>query len=370
MKKSDAFQFRFYRGVGFGAALLAVSVFGQTPLPARSDKIVPLPEITSVSSVRVSDDRVYISDGRSREIYAYALDDFRLLKKIGRSGQGPGEFETAPQPVLLPDEMAAKSFSKIVFFSKEGEFRREAKILPSDLMFSGFPVFPLEGRYVGFPFVRDDRGRMTSCVGRIYDEDWKPAADFTAPFPSPTPPPPPPPGSKSTGPKEDVLLIKDYCEATVAGGRIYFADSRKGLSISVFDARGAKIREIRPETTVVRVDPKFREELIAAWREDLKKYLEFYTPVVPDIFPALFAFRVDGEEIHAVTPLRRDGFYEIITMNLEGTVLRRSFSFPLEPSWGYPPSVNNHFDIRGGILYTTSYNEEKERMELRIAPIK
>jgi len=370
MSHPGSFRFWFLFRPVLGAAVLAASVFGQTPSSARAEKIVPLPEILMVSSVRVSDDRIYVADGRSREIYAYALDNFRLLKKIGRSGQGPGEFETAPQPVLLPDEMAAKSFSKIVFFSKEGEFRREVKILPSDLMFSGFPVFPLEGRYVGFPFVRDERGRMTSCVGRIYEEDWKTAAEFTAPFPSPTPSPPPPPGAKSAGPKEEMLLIKDYCQATVAGGRIYFADSRKGLSVSVFDARGAKIREIRPETTVVRVDPKFRDELIAAWREDMKKYLEFYTPFVPDVFPALFAFRVDGAEIHAVTPRGRDGLYEIITMNLEGTILRRSFSFPLEPTWDYLPEVDHRFDIHGGILYTTSYNEEKERMELRIASLK
>jgi hypothetical protein len=42
----------------------------------------------------------------------------------------------------------------------------------------------------------------------------------------------------------------------------------------------------------------------------------------------------------------------------------------LEPSWDYLPEVDQRFDIRDGILYPTSYHEEKERTELRIAPIK
>jgi len=360
-------RFGLWSGV---AAVLIASMFGQTPSAPKRGKIIPLSEITSVSSVRVSGDRIYIADGRSREIFVYALDDFRLIRKIGRAGQGPGEFESPPQPIIFPNELAVKSFSKIVFFSKEGEFRREIKIVPADLMFSGFPVFPLGRGYAGFPFIRDERGRMISCVGRIYDENWKPTADFADRFPSPTPSPPPPPGAKITGPKEDDLLIKDYCAGWVEGERIYFADSRKGFSISVFDAQGAKIREIRQETTPVRIERKYRENLIAEWREERKKDLDRFNPVVPDVFPSLFAFRVDGEEILAVTPQWKDGLYEIITMNLEGTVLRRSFSFPLEPSWDHLPSVNSHFDIHGGILYTTAYNEDQERIELSILPIK
>jgi len=359
-----------FPGLSLGAVAWAVCLSGQAPASPGPEKVIPLPDITSVYAIKVADDRIYIVDWRQKEIFVFALDDLRMVRRFGRAGQGPGEFDSPPLPVLLPEGLAVKSFSKILFFSRDGELRREVKIVPTDLMFSGFPVFPVDGRFIGFPFVRDERGRMTSCVGRIYEEDWKPAGDFAWLFPSPTPSPPPPPGAKNTGPKEDYRLIRDYCAGTVEGGRIYVADSRKGLSITVFDARGTKIREIRPETAPVRIDRKFREELIASWREEMKNYLDHFNPVVPDVLPDFFAFRVDGAEIHAVTPRRRDGLYEIVTMNLEGAVLRRTFAFPLEPSWDYLPAVNNRFDIRDGILYATSYNEERERTELRIRPIK
>ena len=345
-----------------GAFLLAIGLI--------SAEGIVLKEVVNPSSITVSSDRIYIVERRSGEVFLYSLDGRRFLGKFGRMGQGPGEFDTAPDLIPRPGELIARSFGKLIYFSETGEFRREVKILPADLMFSGFPIFPLGGRYVGFPFVRDEDGKMRSCLGRIYEEDWKPVVDFTPPFPSPTPPPPPPPGSKIKPPKEDVLLIKDYGSGIVEGDRIYFADSRKGLSISIFDAQGRSVREIRLEEPPVGIDRKFRQDLIAAWREDMKKYLDLFNPVVPEVFPALFAFRVDGVEIHAVTPRRQNGFYEIVTLNLEGKILRRSFAFPLEPTWDYLVEVDKRFDIRNGILYSLTYNEDKEQVELRIAPIK
>lgn len=59
-----------------------------------------------------------------------------------------------------------------------------------------------------------------------------------------SPGPPPPPGSQPSGPKTDLSLIENYEDATVQGDRIYVADSRKGLSISVFDKDGNSLYEI------------------------------------------------------------------------------------------------------------------------------
>lgn len=354
-----------------GAILLAIGLISAEGIAGQErENVVVLKEVVNPSSITVSSDRISIVEGRSGEIFMYSLNGGRFLGKFGRTGQGPGEFDRAPHLIPQPGEWIAISFGKVIYFSETGEFRREVKILPADLMFSGYPIFPLAGRYVGFPFIRDEDGKMLSCVGRIYEEDWKPVVDFTPPFPSPTPPPPPPPGSNIKPPKEDFLLIKDYSSGIVAGNRIYFADSRKGFSISVFDTQGRPVREIRLEEKPVPIERKYRQDLIADWRENMKKYLDIYNPVVPEVFPALFAFRVDGAEIHALTPRRKNGLYEIITLNLEGKILRRSFAFPLEPTWDYLVEVNNQFDIRNGILYTISYNEEKERVELRIATIK
>jgi hypothetical protein len=373
LKPNASASFRFPKTSGRSAALLAVLLplfLGSGYASQSPEKIYPLPEITSVFSIQVAGDKLFIVDARTREISVYSLDGIRFLGRIGKSGQGPGEFDSPPRLAFLPDGFAAKSFAKLEFFSKDWKALRESKGFGVDLMVSGFPVFPLDGRYVAFPFVRDESNRMTECLGRIYDADWKPVRDFTERFPSPTPPPPPPPGSKSSGPKQKVLLIKDYCDGAVAGGRIYFADSRKGLSITVFDVKGEKLREIKPSIKPPSVSRKEREDLLSAWREEMKKFLDSYDPVVPDSYPAFFAFRMDGDEIHAVTSVRKGDLYEVITMDLEGKILRRSFAFPLEPSWGYLPGTNSRFDIRSGILYTVDYNDSEERYELGMTTLK
>lgn len=368
MKGSD--MIKTCTAAALGLMIGGGGLSGQTPPPGAVSKVYPLPEISSVYAVKVAADRVFISDARGRIIAVYALDGIRFLGKIGKPGQGPGEFDSAPRLALVPEGLAAKTFSRLAFFSGAGEFLREIKGFNVDLMVSGLPVFPLDDRFVGFPFVRDETGRMVECVGRIYDAGWRPLRDFTDRFPSPTPPPPPPPGAKRSGPRQDVLLVKDYFDAAVQGGRIYFADSRKGLSISVYDGEGDRLSEIKPEMKPVAVSRRKRDDLIASWREEMKKYLDLYNPVVPDVYPAFFAFRVDGDEIYAVTPARKDGRYEVVVLDEKGRIFRRSFAFPYEPAWGYLPAINDRFDIRGGKLYAVDFNEESERYELRVTDLK
>jgi hypothetical protein len=349
--------------------ILALAV-GAGAWAADQERVFSLPEVSAAYAVKAWSGRLYISDARTRDVLVYSLADAKLLGRIGQAGQGPGEFDSAPLILPSADGLAAKSFSKLLFFSPEGVFRREAKGFGIDLMVSGFPVFPVETGYIGFPFVRGEDGRMNECIGRVYDRDWKPIRDFGARFPSPTPPPPPPPGAKTSGSKQDALLIKDCFDVVFAGGRLYQADSRLGLHINVFDTSGQKTGEIRVPVRPLEVPRAEKQRLLAAWREAMKSAADAYNPIVPDVYPAFLAFRVDGSEIHAVTPAGRDGRYEILTFDAKGKILRRGFLFLLEPSWGYLPEMNGHFDILDGRLYAVDYNEAAERYELRVTALR
>lgn len=334
------------------------------------ERITPLPEVTSVYAVKAWSGRLFISDSRTRDILVYSLDDARFRGRIGKPGQGPGEFDSAPKMVPLPGGLAVKTFAKLLFFSPEGLFQREAKGFGIDLMASAFPVFPVAGGALGFPFIRGEDGRLTECRGRVYDEAWKPVRDFGDRFPSPTPPPPPPPGAKRAGPKQDSVLIKDCADAQIGDGIIWFGDSRRGMTIASFDGQGRATGEIRVPHRPLEVPRAEKVRLMAEWREDMKAVLDTYNPILPDVYPAFLAFRVDGGEVHFVTPERKDGRYEILTVDLKGRVLRRAFLFPLQPDWGYPPAANGRFDVLAGMLYSVDYNEEAERYELRVTPLR
>jgi hypothetical protein len=362
----------------WSAAVLALTAgmsraegIGRRRAPAEGqEKSYPLPEVSEPSSVRAWSGRLYISDSRSRDVLVYSLEGARFLGRLGRAGQGPGEFESAPKIVPTAGGLAAKSFSKLLFFSSQGDFLRETKGFGMDLMVSDMPVFPVEGGYIGFPFVRGADGRMNECVGRLYDEAWKPVRDFGDRFPSPTPPPPPPAGAKVELSKSDLEIIRHAADAACADGRIYLADSRQGLSVAVFDVRGEKVGQIRVPIPLRRVSREEKRLLLEGWSEARRAVAHLYNPVVPDVYPAFAAFRLDGGRMHVVTAEHQGGRYEILTLDLQGRILKRGFLFPLEPSWRYPPGTNGRFDILDGVLYTVDFNEEAERYELRVTPLR
>lgn len=64
----------------------------------------------------------YCFIGERFTIFQYSLEDFKLVKKFGGRGQGPGEF-----PVILGIHTTARflivsSLSRIYVYSKDGEF--------------------------------------------------------------------------------------------------------------------------------------------------------------------------------------------------------------------------------------------------------
>ncbi len=350
---------------------LALALILTVAAPAAGqEKIYPLSEVTSVYSVKAWSGRLFISDARTRDILVYSLEEARFLGRIGKPGPGPGEFDSAPKMVHLPGGLAVKTFAKLLFFSPEGLFQREAKGFGIDLMASTFPVFPVEGGAIGFPFIRGEDGRMIECRGRVYDEAWKPVRDFGDRFPSPTPPPPPPPGAKKAGPKQDSLLIKDCADAQMGNGVLWFGDSRRGISITSFDGQGKATGEIRVPHQPLEVPRAEKARLMAEWREEMKNALDVYNPILPDIYPAFLAFRLDEGEVHFVTPEHKDGRYQILSVDLKGKVLRRAFLFPLQPAWDYPQATNGRFDVLAGKLYSVDYNEAAERYELRVTPLR
>lgn len=357
----------------FGLAAGAGRTWGTDRLLAPQEgqeKIYPLPELSEPASVKAWSGRLFVSDSRSRNVLVYSLEGGRFLGRVGKSGQGPGEFESAPKIVPAGGGLAAKAFSKLLFFSSQGAFLRETKGFGMDLMVSDMPVFPVEGGYIGFPFVRGADGRMNECVGRVYDEAWKPVRDFGDRFPSPTPPPPPPAGVKVELPKQDLEVIRHTADAAFADGRVYLADSRKGLTLAVFDDRGEKAGEVRVPVPPRKISRQEKLRLLEEWREARKQVAHLYNPTVAEFYPAFAAFRLDGGRIYVVTAGRQDGRYEILTLDLQGRILQRGFLFPLEPSWGYPPGTNGRFDILDGRLYTVEFNEDEERYELRVTPLR
>jgi hypothetical protein len=346
------------RLAGLGAILLIVSLgAGRVPEVGQSPRVIPLPEIEIAVNVRAEHGRVYIQD--KKDIVAYSFETGRFLRRIGRPGQGPGEFTMPGGFTVLADRIVVADIMKTLFFSVEGEYLSQMSP-PARIMF--YPLLPVGEHFVGVPMERRDDGSILPPVGVIYDPAGKQVKRFVE-VPDILPPPPPPPGSSLPSGREDALMVRDYFDYVIHDDKIFVADSRKGLSISVFDETGTLLYEIRHPLERVKMSKEYRDLATKRWPE---KYWAAHKPVFPEAFPAFAAFKIDGGRIYAVTAARKDGRHELIVMDLKGKILDRGFRFPMQIDFWMPNSFARTFDVEADRFVWVEYNDSKDLYELHI----
>jgi hypothetical protein len=343
---------------GLGAIMLIVSVSaGRVPDDGQSPRVIPLPELEASADVRAEHGRIYVQD--KKDIAVYSFEDGRFLRRIGRPGQGPGEFTMLGGFTVLADRIVVVDITKTSFFSIEGEYFGQMS-RPARIMY--YPFLPVGKHFVGIPMDRREDGSIMPPMGVIYDPAGKPVKRFIE-VPDILPPPPPPPGSSLPSGTEDVLMVRDYFDYAVHEDKIFVADSRKGLSISVFDETGTLLYEIRHALERVRVSKEYRD---FATKSRPDRYWATHKPLFPEYFPAFAAFKIDGGRIYAVTAARKDGRHEVIIMDLKGKILDRSFRFPIPIDFWMPHSFARMFDVEAGRFVWVEYNDAKEQYELHI----
>jgi hypothetical protein len=114
-------------------------------------------------ALRLSDGTLLVADGQANEIRAFDAQG-RFLRRMGRSGGGPGEFRGLETLHLLPgDTVAAYDYQgpRVSFFAPSGTFVRSVTLQPLD---GKIPPRPLG-------FLAD--GRMV--VTQLYNPEFEPS---------------------------------------------------------------------------------------------------------------------------------------------------------------------------------------------------
>jgi hypothetical protein len=320
-------------------------------------KVIPLPELESAYQVRAEHGKIYIQD--KKDIAVYAFDTGRFLKRIGRPGQGPGEFTFLGSFYLVGNQLVVADIGKTLIFSAEGEYLRQI-LPPSRIM--RYPYLPVGHHFIGVPVERKEDGTESPLTLIVYDQNGKPVKRLLE-VPDVLPPPPPRPGASLPSDKMKNLMVREYFDYLVYDHKIFVADSTKGLSISVFDETGNLLYEIRHPVDRIKVTKEFKKQTINSLTEI---FLQNNQPVFPDYFPAFVALKIDGGKIYVVTPARKGNFHEVIIMDLNNKILERSFRFPKEINYFVPNSFAQTFDVEQGKFVWVEYNESTGRFELHI----
>ncbi len=358
------------------AASLILTRQSWTIYPIQSPlKVIPLPDLMHPELISADSNQLIIKDDIS--ICAYSLSDFSLVTKFGKKGQGPGEFRLSPMVHVFPDEYFISLMTKVWRFSREGELIEETK-LPFNYFGLDYSLLPVGENYVGFPLTRGEDSKAMQ-VGHIYDGEFQKIKQFYEGIPLRIPPPPPPakPGSKRpvSAPKQDSEVIRDYINYEVYEDEIFVADTRKGFFISVFDENGQLLYEIDHEYEELKVPKTFKKAFLDRIRESEQgeDLLRRYNYLFRKQFPAFVDFQLDNGKIYVTTHDKKDNLYEIVILNLEGDILRRSFSLPSEL---YLRALHDNrlatkeYVIDDDQIYSLKYNEDENRYELHVHTMK
>lgn len=341
-------------------------------------KIIPMPEVIRPMALVVSNGKIIIPE--RNHIAIYSLENFQLEKKFGTRGEGPGEFSYPPQITAYPDHLLANTWGKLLHFSYNGDLIKETKII-IPYNYGTWPLLPVGDNYVGFPTEVEKTNQGTVRLlhtGWLYNHEFKPIKQLCEPI-RPIVPPPPPPPRKGTQPrptpKQDFGAIPEYVDCAIVDDRIFLADNRKGFHISVFDSQGNRLYEIDKEYKPLTVPKEFKDDYMKRQQahpdwESLERQFNFQ---FTEKFPAFSSFKVADNKIYVTTYEKKDEKYEVVVMDLEGKILKRSFSFPLppyqDPSYSFT-LFSNEYEIYQDKIYNLAYNYDTDTFELHITPIK
>ncbi len=332
-------------------------------------QVIPLGEVNRPISINVDDACIYIVEFPG--IYLYSPSDFKLIKKFGKRGEGPGEIMGFNRVHLhvQPDKIMLSNPHKIMYFSKQGDFLKEFRSNPS---FWG-KVISIEGNFVSLNRPRDPSNYFHNIS--IYNPDLKKIIDIHQ-------------GDYwfqhlTQTKKKSLPLYIQFPQFHVYDNKIFLKGPEEDFVINVFAASGKKLYSINREYKKIKMTEADKKRYLDYFKtsrifgkayDQLKPRLEF-----PVYFPALQTFTVSDGKIYAVTYGKKNGKTEVLVLDLKGKLLKKVFlplhetddelAMTLENRLSRQVT-NSTFAIKNGKFYQVLENQDEESWELHIHEIK
>ena len=312
-------------------------------------QVAPLPEIKKPQRIYIDRQQLYITEGAT--IYIYSLNNFKLQKKFGKRGEGPGEFKESGEGIYLifsPDNLQVVSSGRLSIFSREGRFIREQIVSnPRNFEFQS-----LGDRYVGTS-LQVEKGLVYFTIN-LFDKNFKKLkalSRYRHPFF---------PSHKPIDPVD--LRIST---SLVYRNKIFFDDEQG--TIHVLDHTGRELHTITHDYKRIGITDIHRTRYLAFWRTDLKaEYNAFRERLkFPDHFPCIRNFHIQDDRIYVITFEESGANSRILIFDLQGKLLKKTWA-PLAEINMLIPLGFNYYTIHERKIYILRENQPDEEWELVI----
>lgn len=328
-------------------AFLLVGLFGIGTV-CFAEKLAVLPGLVKPSELTVDAEQFYVVEGAAVSIYS--LKNFKLKKRFGKSGEGPGEFKLPPGDDGLKvkpcdDYLLMNSMGKISFFSKDGNFQKEMMTRVPNII--GF-FQPMGRGFTGLSVVYEEKTRSRFAAINLYDEALtkikeihrqrfirRGVLEFPMVFP----------------------LFLTYDNKILLGGE-------KGFVIQIFDGEGRKITTVKREYNQLEVTNTYKKNIHRYFRTTpplSKNYQELKEKITfSEYFPAILLFYAADNRIYILTYLEKDEQYETFVYGMDGRFIKSLF-LPLTYKYGL--EISPHY-FKNNRFYQLVENEKTEQWEL------
>jgi len=321
-------------------------------LPVLKGSTIPLPEVINPGQIKVSGNRIYITDRTS--IHIYSLKGIRPERVVGKRGEGPDEFMPRVGKGQIGLHISSEfiyvcSGGKVSFLKKNGDFINVKKTYA---FYDNY--VKCSDKYFGIENYLE--GQVEYYRLNIYDGNFQKVRNVFKIK------------SYDRRKKLNRVTIGKFINLVPYKDKLYVNEKQQGI-IHVFNCRGEKVRTIEMSFPPVRVtgndkkrfmsyfesDPRYKQRLTG-----LKKISEF-----PSTFPMIRDFAVYKDMLFVMTySATREGSQTHL-YDLEGGFIRKTVLPVRERS----VMELNPYTIHEGKLYQLTENESEEMWELMISPL-
>jgi outer membrane protein assembly factor BamB len=308
-------------------------------------KIITLNEVLEPYYISVSSDRIYIAERTS--VIIYSIKDFTFIKRAGRRGVGPGEFQVIMGITSGPGYVTVSGPGRICFFNSNGDNLRELKSTTFSTYFA-----PIGDKFVSSDTL--DVNKIGYYTINIFD-------------------------SKLTKGKElcryKRMMQRSGSFNPIKTGSDFFVSENiifingEDDHIHCYNENGEKIRSIKIDSKYVKITGEFKKRYINYLKNHrkLKIVYEMYKNRIrfPGYFPLIKYFRVADKRIYVITHQKKDHRHECLVLNFMGKVLYKTFLTIRFKSLDSPYP----FDIKNNKFYQIVEDDEEETNRLYIDEI-
>jgi hypothetical protein len=294
----------------FGFLVLSISL-----IPAK--KIAVLPALEKPRAMELDKRHICVLERYSVSIFSSR--NFELIKKIGKRGEGPGEWTLPFKFKMYPDMLVINSLRKLLVFSREGSLIFELRKKDIRLSF----IWPVGKHFVGLRANTNPNTGLSVTIAIINkrQETLKEISVLCL----------------SNKVKENSSVTQEnafshYSNFHVYNDSIFIADTRRGFYIEVFNSDGQLLYKIdkKGEVEPIAVTEKIKSEFLKRNKnsDDIKLGRMFGKKVkytFPKYFPAFKRIFINNGKIYAITFIKKSNKNEIIIMDLKGKILKRVF---------------------------------------------